>query len=163
VNQEVEESNLDDIEQEFGACVNHGIDTGFLVAAEVVEHANHQAARAKIAAFVAAGDGFALAPQVLAEFIHVVTDGKRFTAPLSVDAARDLAQKWWTAQEVIRVIPGEAAVAQFFDWHRTHGLGRKRILDTLLAATYRSAGINSILTTDAKDFAGLGGFQCVEP
>jgi len=74
--------------------VKHGIDTGFLVAAEVVEHTSHLAARARIAALVAAGDGFALAPQVLAEFIHVVTDNKRFITPLSMDAARDLAQKW---------------------------------------------------------------------
>jgi predicted nucleic acid-binding protein len=143
--------------------VNHGIDTGFLVAAEVVEHASHQAARAKIVALVAQGDGFALAPQVLAEFIHVVTDAKRFTAPLSVDAARDLAQKWWTAHEVTHVVPGDAAMTQFFVWHRGLGLGRKRILDTLLAATYRGAGINSLLTTNANDFAILDGFQCVTP
>lgn len=143
--------------------MNHGIDTGFLVAAEVVEHASHQAARAKIAGLVAAGDGFALAPQVLAEFIHVVTDAKRFTVPLSMDAARDLAQKWWTAHEVTHVVPGDAAIAQFFVWHRGLGLGRKRLLDTLLAATYRSAGINSLLTTNANDFAILGGFQCVAP
>jgi hypothetical protein len=49
--------------------VNHGLDTGFLAAAEVVEHASHPSARPKITALVAAGDGFALAPQVLAEFI----------------------------------------------------------------------------------------------
>jgi predicted nucleic acid-binding protein len=143
--------------------VNHGIDTGFLVAAEVVEHPLHSAARAKIAALLAAGDQFALAPQVLAEFIHVVTDAKRFTAPLSMDAARDLAQKWWTAQEVTHVIPSDAAIAQVFVWHRDHSLGRKRILDTLLAATYRSAGINSLLTTNANDFAILGDLRCVTP
>lgn len=143
--------------------MNHGLDTGFLVAVEVVEHPRHQAARARIAAFVASGDRFALAPQVLVEFIHVVTDAKRFTAPLSMDTARDLAQKWWTAQEVTHIVPGNAAMAQFFDWHRVHGLGRKRLLDTLLAATYRSAGISSLLTTNEKDFAILGGFQCVIP
>ena len=143
--------------------MNHGIDTGFLVAAEVVEHVNHQSARAKIAAIVAAGEGFALAPQVLAEFIHVVTDAKRFTAPLSLNATRDLAQKWWTAHEVTHIVPDDEAVAQFFIWHRGHGLGRKRILDTLLAATYKSAGIISLLTTNANDFAILGAFQCVTP
>lgn len=143
--------------------MNHGIDTGFLVAAEVIEHVNHQAARAKIAAMVTAGDGFALAPQVLAEFIHVVTDPKRFAAPLSINAARDLAQKWWTAQEATHIVPGDAAVTQFFVWHREHNLGRKRILDTLLAATYQSAGVNSLLTTNANDFAILGTFQCVTP
>jgi predicted nucleic acid-binding protein len=143
--------------------VNHGIDTGFLVAAEVVEHGSHQSARARIAAMVAAGDRFALAPQVLAEFIHVVTDPKRFSAPLSVEAARDLAQKWWTAHEVIHIVPGDAAVAQFFVWHRSLSLGRKRILDTLLAATYQSAGITSLLTTNADDFSILGAFQCLTP
>jgi predicted nucleic acid-binding protein len=143
--------------------VNYGIDTGYLVAAEVVEHVSHQAARTKIAAIVAAGDGIALAPQVLAEFIHVVTDPKRFTAPLSMNEARDLAQKWWTAHEVIHIVPGDAAMAQFFAWHRGHNLGRKRILDTLLAATYQSAGIHSLLTTNANDFTVLSAFQCVTP
>jgi predicted nucleic acid-binding protein len=143
--------------------VNHGIDTGFLVAAEVIEHANHRAARAKIAELATAGDKFAIAPQVLAEFIHVVTDPRRFATPLTMDAARTLAQKWWTASDVIHITPDESAVAQFFEWHRRHDLGRKRILDTLLAATYQSAGINSLLTTDAKDFAMLGGFQCITP
>jgi predicted nucleic acid-binding protein len=78
--------------------VIHGFDTGFLVAAEVLEHPDHQAARAKIAGFVAAGDSFVLAAQVLAEFIHIVTDPRRFTAPLSIDVARDIAQRWWTAK-----------------------------------------------------------------
>ena len=91
--------------------MNHGIDTGFLVAAEVLEHVNHQSARAKLTEIVAAGDGFVMAPQVLAEFIHVVTDPRRFAAPLSMDEARDLAQKWWTAHEVTHIVPGDDAVA----------------------------------------------------
>ena len=41
--------------------MNHGIDTGFLVAAEVLEHVNHQSARAKLTEIVAAGDGFVMA------------------------------------------------------------------------------------------------------
>lgn len=143
--------------------MKHGIDTGFLVALEVVEHPGHLPARSKIAALVAAGDELALAPQVLAEFIHVVSDARRFAAPLSMAAARDLAQKWWTAHEVLHIVPGDAAMAQFFTWHRRHGLGRKRILDTLLAATYQSAGITSLLTTNANDFAVFGEFQCVAP
>jgi hypothetical protein len=42
---------------------------------------------------------------------------------------------------------------------REHRLGRKRLLDTMLAATFRSAGISSILTCDRTDFEVLGGFQ----
>lgn len=100
---------------------------------------------------------------MLAEFIHVVTDERRFASPLGMDVARDLAQKWWTAKEVRHVLISDEAVAKFFAWHRTHSLGRKRLLDTLLAATYSTAGINSLLTTNADDFAILGAFQCITP
>jgi predicted nucleic acid-binding protein len=51
----------------------HGLDTGFLVAAEVREHSAHAGARAKLAQVLSAGDVIAIAPQVLAEFIHVVS------------------------------------------------------------------------------------------
>lgn len=67
----------------------HGFDTGFLVAAEVAAHPDHAAARARIDALRMNGDRFALAPQVLAEFIHVVSDPKRFSRPLTMDAALD--------------------------------------------------------------------------
>jgi len=143
--------------------VKYGIDTGFLVAVEMVEHPLHVSAQAKIAALVSVGDEFALAPQILAEFIHVVTALRRFTQPLNMEVARDLAQKWWTAKEVTQIFTVDIAVELFFSWHRKHGLGRKRLLDTLLASTYRNGGINSLLTTNPNDFAVLGGFQCVSP
>ena len=45
---------------------------------------------------------------------------------------------------------------------RSAGLvGRKRVLDTMLAATYRSAGITSILTLNAADFTVFGEFSCL--
>jgi predicted nucleic acid-binding protein len=48
----------------------HGLDTGFLVAAEVKEHTDHVVARDTLSWLLAAGDLIAIAPQVLAEFIH---------------------------------------------------------------------------------------------
>ncbi|MDA1050973.1 MAG: type II toxin-antitoxin system VapC family toxin [Planctomycetota bacterium] len=139
----------------------HGLDTGFLVAAEVVEHADHSTARQTLSTLLAAGDRLALAPQVLAEFIHVVTDPRRFTQPLSINDARDVAERWWTASEVERVFPNDAATTQFLSWLEQFSLGRKRLLDTLLAATYHQAGIPSILTTNASDFALFGVFNCI--
>jgi predicted nucleic acid-binding protein len=115
--------------------VIHGLDTGFLVTAEVSEHAEHAAARGALARLLAAGDLIAIAPQVLAEFIHVVTDPRRFTRPLDMPAALRLAEQWWTAREVTRVFPDEAATRQFLTWLQRFSLGRKRLLDTLLAAT----------------------------
>ena len=141
----------------------HGLDTGFLVAAEVVEHADHTMARQTLAQLVAAGDRVAISPQILAEFIHVVTDPRRFAQPLSMDEAQRLAQQWWTAREVDRVFPNEAATQQFLAWLGQFSLGRKRLLDTLLAATYHQAGIQSVLTTNPADFATFGIFNCITP
>lgn len=141
----------------------HGLDTGFLVAAELAEHADHAAARNTLARLFSAGDLTALAPQVLAEFIHVVTDPRRFAHPLDLTAARQLAEPWWTARDVVPVFPDDAAPRQFLAWLQQFALGRKRLLDTLLAATYRQAGIDSLLTTNPVDFAVFGAFRCITP
>jgi predicted nucleic acid-binding protein len=141
----------------------HGLDTGFLVAAEVLEHAKHVAARDTLARLLAAGDLIAIAPQVLAEFIHIVTDPRRFAQPLDMMAAHQLAEQWWTARDVMRIFPDDAATRQFLGWWQQFSLGRKRLLDTLLAATYKEAGILSLLTTNPADFAIFGVFTCVTP
>jgi predicted nucleic acid-binding protein len=141
----------------------HGLDTGILVAAELLEHADHLAAHDTLAKLVAAGDLIAIAPQVLAEFIHIVTDPRRFAKPLDMTAARQVAEQWWTAREVVQVFPDDAATRQFFTWLQQFSLGRKRLLDTLLAATYAQAGIQSLLTTNPADFELFGVFTCITP
>ena len=94
--------------------MTHGIDTGFLVALEIIEHAEHAAARALLARLIQAGDRLALAPQVLAEFVHVVTDQRRFARPLDMTVARRIASEWWLGQEVDQVFPDDAATQLFF-------------------------------------------------
>jgi predicted nucleic acid-binding protein len=141
----------------------HGLDTGFLVAAEVIEHAEHAAARVTLAQVLAAGDVIAIAPQILAEFIHVVTDPRRFKQPLDMSTAHHIAEKWWTAGDVVQAFPDAGAVRQFLTWMRQFSLGRKRLLDTLLAATYWQGGIQSLLTTNQSDFQVFGVFTCVAP
>jgi predicted nucleic acid-binding protein len=141
----------------------HGLDTGFLIAAELVEHAEHIPARQTIARLLAASDLIAIAPQILAEFIHVATDPRRFAQPLDVQASRQIAEQWWTASDSVQVFPDDGAVRQFLDWLQRFSLGRKRLLDTLLAATYRQAGIQSLLTTNQADFQVFGAFTCIAP
>ena len=94
--------------------MTHGIDTGFLVALEIIEHADHAAARALLARLIGAGDRLALAPQVLAGFIHVVTDPRRFARPLETGEARRIASEWWTGSEVEQVFRMMARRSYFF-------------------------------------------------
>ncbi len=138
----------------------HGIDTTFLVQVELIEAPGHQAARLWMdQAMAETPQPFALAPQVLAEFIHVVTDPRRFSAPLSMEQALGKALGWWEAREVRPVYPSLDSTRLTLQWLRQHRLGRKRLLDTQLAATYYAEGINSLLSTNFSDFEVFAVFK----
>jgi predicted nucleic acid-binding protein len=139
--------------------MRRGLDTDFLVQVEVLGHPRHAAARSKLDELLDAGDVLVLAPQVLAEFIHVVTDDRRFSHPFPIDQAIERAECWWFGDEVEHVFPDQGAVRVFFDWIVAHRLGRKR----LLGATYYSNGVRSIVSTNARDFAIFGCFEIVLP
>jgi predicted nucleic acid-binding protein len=137
-----------------------GIDTTFLVQVELREAPGHAAARAWLDQTLSReGPVLGLAPQVLIEFIHVATDPKRFASPLSMNEALDRAQLWLEAGEVKPILPSAESSRLAFQWLRDHRLGRKRLLDTQLAATYYAAGVTSIVTSNAADFAVFGVFR----
>jgi hypothetical protein len=46
---------------------------------------------------------------------------------------------------------------------RQHQLGRKRILDTQLAATLWQADVRRLLTSNPADFQIFGGFELLAP
>ena len=104
---------------------------------------NTRMRRSTLARLLAGGDLIAVAPQVLAEFIHIVTDSRRFTHPLDMTAARRLAEQWWTASNVVPVFPDDGATRQFLAGWRNSPWAAS-LLDTLLAATYRQAGVQSL-------------------
>jgi predicted nucleic acid-binding protein len=141
--------------------MTHGIDTDFLVAVEILEHPHHAPAEALMHRLLAAGDDFALVPQVLGEFIHIVSDSRRMPRPLTMSEALTRAEDWWNAAEVVRVFPSSTGMADFFQWMRQYQLGRKRILDTMLAAALRHAGIKKLITNNRADFAVFDAFEIV--
>ena len=65
--------------------------------------------------------------------------------------------------DVVHALPREIAVQQFLAWLKQFSLGRKRLLDTLLAATYRQAPIQSPLTTKQAHFAVFGVINWITP
>lgn len=140
-----------------------GADTAFLVQLELIEVPAHQAAHRLLQTEILEPQiSLALAPQVLAEFIHIVTDARRFQTPLSMDEAVAKARFWWNATEVRHVFPTDDSTRLVFDWLQRHQLGRKRILDTQLATTLWSAGIQRVVTSNPSDFKLLG-FETLVP
>lgn len=112
-----------------------GLDTSFLVQVEIQEADGHGAALELLRREILGRDREAgLAPQVLSEFIHVVTDPRRFERPLTMAQALAKAGFWWHATEVERIVPDEQVAGQFLAWMREHGLGRQT------AARYAAGG-----------------------
>ena len=140
-----------------------GLDTTFLVQIEIQEAEAHDAALEALRGKILGRDReAALAPQVLSEFVHVVTDARRFERPLSMAQALAKANFWWNAKEVERIFPTEQAVVRFLAWMEQHRLGRGRLLDTLLAATWYESGITRIVTSNARDYRVFGVFEVIE-
>jgi predicted nucleic acid-binding protein len=141
--------------------MTHGIDTDFLVAAKIRDHPFHPQADSLLRSLLADEHDFAIAPQTLAEFIHIVTDARRMPQPLGMADAISRAEHWWQAAEVVRVFPEGDSVTHFLSWLIRHQPGRKRLLDSLLAATFRRAGIRRIITNNESDYKVPGVFEIV--
>jgi len=139
--------------------MTHGIDTDFLVAIEVREHPFHESAQALLGRLLDDGHDFAVAPQTLAEFVHVATDARRMPRPLAIADAVQRATDWWQSEEVVRVFPDGESTTHFLELLRKHRLGRKRLLDTMLSATFRKNGIRGIISNNEADFRLLGDFE----
>lgn len=138
------------------------VDTDFLVRLSITGHPGRDAAVALRERHLGAGDHFALAPQVVAEFVHVVTDPRRFTKPLTMAEALRVGRAWCEAREVDCLLPQADMLSRFFELMETHRLGRKRVLDTSLAATCLAAGVTHLITGNAADYALFSGLQLIE-
>lgn len=55
------------------------------------------------------------------------------------------------------------SLRQTLNWMRAFNLGRKRILDTKLAAIFHSVGVQRLLTSNPSDFAVFKVFEIVTP
>lgn len=133
------------------------IDTDVLVSWAMAGSPRHEAARRLFAAEVRGrGGSLALTPQVVHELLHVATDPRRFENPLSMKDALRLAHQLWDSEAVIRLFPAPEVLPRTLELMETLRLGRKRILDTALAATLECAGVRRLATFNPGDFSIFG-------
>jgi predicted nucleic acid-binding protein len=105
----------------------------------------------------------ALTPLVIHEFLHVVTDPKRLEKPLPMDEALRRIWKIWDAEEVVRITPSSEVLPRTLELLTGFQLGRKRILDTALAATLELAEIRRLVTFNPSDFRIFKSLEVVTP
>lgn len=137
-----------------------GIDTTWLVDLEVADSSRHQGARLLFEEWRAQGSSpLCVYHHVFSEFLHIVTDQRRFSRPLSMDAAVE--RVWfWASQERIRIVyPDADSFKRSLMWMSAWKLGRNRIVDTQMAAAYAQAGVSRLLTANPGDFAVFKAFE----
>lgn len=139
------------------------LDTDVLVNWQIRGTQFHSEASRLIAREVRRQGSLGLVPQVLYEFIHVGTDPRRFETPLSMEEAIRRAGALWESREVVRIIPRPVVPRRALELLSRRSLGRKRILDTVLAATLEAAGIRRLATFNSGDYAGFPFLDIVTP
>lgn len=142
----------------------YGADTNVLAYWLMADLPEHPRVEAFLEREVYGGKGeLAVCPLVLYELVHVVTDARRFELPLTMPAALSRAEQIWRAPETRQIHETEGVLPIAFDLMRAHGFGRKRILDTALAATLRANDIDRLITANDRDFAAFPFLQVINP
>ena len=139
-----------------------GLDTNVLVARVIPDHANHQWVSQRLTELTADGRNFAVSSVILSEFLHVVTDSNRFEKPLTIEEALKWAGFWSRSREVKLLKMDAVAHLQWLKWLEANKLGRKRLIDTLIAATWHTAGVTEIWSLNPADFRVFGVFEILE-
>ena len=140
------------------------LDTDVLVGWAMDGSTHHRALRTYVENHVHESQGrIGLVPQVVFEFLHVVTDSKRFDNPMSMPKATALIRNLWQAAEVVHIVPTPAVVTRSLELLDELKLGRKRLLDTALAATLEAGGVARLATLNERDFAVFPFLEIVSP
>jgi predicted nucleic acid-binding protein len=140
-----------------------GLDCNILVQLALQDHPANAATVAAVKSEVQRGNFLLISPLVINEFLHVVTDERRFSPPLTMKEALDWVEEFISNSAVKVPETTAASSEQTLQWMRKFNLGRKRILDTYLAAVLHAAGAKRLLTSNPGDFALFGVLEIVSP
>lgn len=140
-----------------------GIDTNFLIDLDNPESPRHNQILEIFNQWRKSGTKLYIYSQIFLEYQHIITDSKRFSKPLTMEQACQRVE-FWKNQERIQVIhPDDSSFEQAQNWIKKYNLGRKRIIDTHIAAAYFCSGIDTIVTSNPSDFEIFNCFQLLGP
>jgi len=140
-----------------------GLDTDVLVHWTMAGAPHHRAVRELLDRESRGGRRLAITQQTLNEHLHVVTDPRRFEHPLPMAEALRHSRELWHSEDVVRILPTEEVHDRVCELMERYRLGRKRILDTALAATLEVAGVGSLATLNGRDFEIFPFLEVVDP
>ena len=140
-----------------------GLDSNILVQLALQDHPANVATIAAVQAETQRGHRLVFPSLVIDEFLHVITDARRFSPPLTMLEALDWVENFAANPAVGLLEPTPETLRQTLRWLREFNLGRKRILDTQLAAVLHTGGVRRLLTSNPADFTVFGVFEIITP
>jgi toxin-antitoxin system PIN domain toxin len=144
--------------------MKQGLDTSLLVYAHVPGSPHHQRVRHYLQVRLRdPGEVLVVTPMVLHEFVHVVTDPRRFDPPVAMSEALAVARGYLDRTNVECLAIGEDEFRLALELLARLHLGRKRIADTMLAATLLYHAVTEIATCNPTDFEGFEGLRVIDP
>jgi predicted nucleic acid-binding protein len=140
-----------------------GLDCNVLVQLAIADHPANARTPAAVESETQQGIKLVFPSLVATEFLHVVNDERRFAPPLTMPEALDWIQDFLASSGVSLLEPTQASMERTILWMRQFNLGRKRILDTHLAAILHTNGVSRLLTSNPADFKVFGVLETITP
>lgn len=141
-----------------------GLDTSLLVYAHMPGLPGHERVHQYLHARLGdPGDVLVVTAMVLHELVHVITDARRFEPPVTMSEALAVARGYLDRTNVECLAIGEEEMRLAMDLLSRLRLGRKRIADTMHAATLLLHGVTEIATCNPADFQGFEGLRVIDP
>ncbi len=113
-----------------------GLDCNILIQLALQDHPANVTTVAAVQTEAEHGNHLVFPSLVADEFLHVITDERRFNPPLTMIEGLDWLEKILSNSAVSVIEPTPESLRQALRWMRQFNLGRKRILDTQLAAIF---------------------------
>jgi predicted nucleic acid-binding protein len=140
-----------------------GLDCNILVQLAIADHPANTRTLVAVQSEIQQGVKLVFPSLIVTEFLHVVTDERRFAPPLAMHEALDWTEDFLANPAVRLLSATQASTDQTLRWMRQFNLGRKRILDTHFAAILHTNGVSRLLTANPSDFKVFGVLETVTP
>ena len=140
-----------------------GLDCNILVQLAIADHPANVRTLAAVQSETQQGTKLVFPSLIVTEFLHVVTDERRFAPPLTMPEAVDWIEEFLKHPTVSLLEATQASMNQTLRWMRQFNLGRKRILDTHLAAILHTSGVRRLLTSNPADFTVFDVLETIAP
>jgi predicted nucleic acid-binding protein len=144
--------------------LRRGIDSNVLIYAHVPSLKAHSAVRSFLLRQLAdSHTQLAITPAILHEFVHIVTDARRFEPPVSMSEAIALSRGFVGRANIECLSTDEAALYLALELMQQHRLGRNRLADTLFAATLLANDVHELITCNPADYRIFSTLRLIDP